>query len=81
MMVCHIVYWLPESSSRASYKLKVQFGEETSRLIKAAESSKEMLQRVLPAALIPRVVRVGTVIWFLFSMVPARPLPHAAAAN
>jgi hypothetical protein len=60
MMVCHIVYWLPESSSRSSYKLKVQFGDETSRLIKTAESSKQMLQRVLPAALIPRVVRVGT---------------------
>ena len=55
MMVCHVVFWLPESSSRASHKLKHKFSGDTKKLIEAAEGSKMILSRVLPKELIPRV--------------------------
>jgi class 3 adenylate cyclase len=55
MCVCHVVFWLPESSSRASQKLKHKFSGDTAKLISAGEGSKALLSRVLPKELIPRV--------------------------
>jgi class 3 adenylate cyclase len=53
--MCHIVFWLPESSSRSSHKLKHKFSSDTAKLIETAEGSKIILERVLPKELIPRV--------------------------
>ena len=53
--MCHVVFWLPESSSRASHKLKHKFSSDTAKLIETAEGSKIILERVLPKELIPRV--------------------------
>ena len=55
MFLCHIIYTIPETSSRASHRLKHKFSDDTAKLIEAAEGSKIILARVLPKELIPRV--------------------------
>ena len=55
MQCVHIVFRLAEESSRASHKLKDKFDNDTKNILNIAENAKELLSRVLPKELIPRV--------------------------
>ena len=55
MLCVHIVFRLAEESSRASHKLKDKFDNDTKNILNIAENAKELLSRVLPKELIPRV--------------------------